>query len=59
MIDFLCQIKILVLNILKMFLNKEIVMMTKKFYLYDRFFVSNQDFTTKHIKNVKNSRFFV
>ena len=33
--------------------------MTKKIYLYDRFFVSNQNFTTEHVKIVKNSRFFV
>ena len=33
-------------------------MMTKKYYLDDRFFVSNQNFTTLHVKVVKNSRFF-
>ena len=33
-------------------------MMTKKSYLYDRFFVSNQNVTTEHVKNVQNSRFF-
>ena len=32
--------------------------MTKKIFLYDRLSVSNQNFTTKHIKTVKNSRFF-
>ena len=32
--------------------------MTKIFHLYDRFFVSNRNFTTKHAKNVQNSRFF-
>ena len=30
----------------------------KKFYLQNKFFVSNQNFTTKHVKIVKNSRFF-
>ena len=29
-----------------------------KSYLYDRFFVSNLNFTTEHVKIVKNSRFF-
>ena len=33
-------------------------MMTKKSYLYDKFFVSSQNFTTKHVKIVKNSRLF-
>ena len=28
-------------------------MMSKMFYLYDRFFESNQNFTTKHVKIVK------
>ena len=32
--------------------------MTKKSYLYDRFFVSNQNFTTDNVKIIKNSRFF-
>ena len=35
--------------------------MTKKSYLYDRFFVSNQNVTTEHVKIVKVqgfSRFF-
>ena len=32
--------------------------MTKKTYLCDRFFESNQNFTTEHVRNVKNSRFF-
>ena len=31
----------------------------KKFYLYDRLFVSNRIFTNEHINIVKNSRFFV
>ena len=34
-------------------------MMTKKFYLYDRLFVSNRNFTTKQIKFVRNSRFLL
>ena len=29
--------------------------MTKKSYLYDRFFVSNQNFTTEDVKIIKNS----
>ena len=33
-------------------------MLTKISYLYDRFFVSYQNFTTEHVKVVKNSRFF-
>ena len=32
--------------------------MTKDFYLYERFFVSNKNFTTEHRKIIKNSRFF-
>ena len=32
--------------------------MTKKVYLYDKSFVPNQNFTTEHVKIVKNSRFF-
>ena len=32
-------------------------MMTKKSDLYDRFFVSDQNFGTEHLKIVKNSRF--
>ena len=32
--------------------------MTKKSYLYDRFLVSNRNFTTDNIKIIKNSRFF-
>ena len=34
------------------------MMMTKKIYSYDRIFVSNQNFSAEHVKNVKNSRFF-
>ena len=33
-------------------------MMSKKFYLYDRFFESNQSFTTEHVKIVKIPGFF-
>ena len=33
-------------------------MMTKKFFLYGRFFVSNRNFTTEYVKIVKNSRYF-
>ena len=33
-------------------------MMTKKFYLHDRFFVSNRNLTTEHIRIIKNSSFF-
>ena len=32
--------------------------MTKKSYLYDKFFVSNQNFITDNIKIIKNSSFF-
>ena len=32
-------------------------MMTRKFCLYDRFFVSNQNFTTEHVKLPGFSRF--
>ena len=32
--------------------------MMKKSYLYDIFFVSNRNFTTEHVKIVKNSKFF-
>ena len=31
---------------------------TKKIYIKDRFFVSNQNFTTEHVKVAQNSRFF-
>ena len=40
-----------------MFLIKKIMTMTKQFCLNDRIFVSYRNFTTKHIKIVKNSRF--
>ena len=46
MTDFLCQIKILLLNMLKLFFNKIFFDGDEKFYLYDRFFVSNQNFTS-------------
>ena len=32
---------------------KKIKMMTKFFYLYDRFFESNRNFTIEHVKIVK------
>ena len=32
--------------------------MTNFFYLYDRFFESNQNFTTEHVKIVKTPGFF-
>ena len=38
------------------------LMMTKTFCLYERFFVSNRNFTTEHVKTVNipgSSRFFV
>ena len=43
------------------FLNKKFknfLMMTKKNYLYDRFFVSNLNFTTEHVKLLKFQVFF-
>ena len=39
------------------FLIKETVVITKNVYLYDRILVSNRNFTTEHLKIVKNSRF--
>ena len=42
-----------------MFFNKKFWMMTKKSYLFDRFFESIQNFTTEHVKIIKNSRVFV
>ena len=33
-------------------------MIEKKSYSYDRFFVSNQSFTTEHVKIVENYMFF-
>ena len=32
-------------------------MMTKESYLYDRFFVSNRNFTTEHAKNIQTLGF--
>ena len=32
--------------------------MTKVSYLYDRFFESNRNFTTEHVKIVKTAGFF-
>ena len=42
-----------------MFFNKKIFDDNKKIYLYDIFFVSNQNISTEHNKIVKNSRFFL
>ena len=39
------------------FYNKKNFNDDKKFYFYDRFFVSNQNFTTKHVLDVQKSRF--
>ena len=33
-------------------------MRAKKNYLYDRFVVTNRNFTAEHVKIVKNFRFF-
>ena len=41
-----------------MFLNKKILMMTKTFDLHDRFYESNRNFTTEHVKIVKIPGFF-
>ena len=41
------------------FLNKKILMMTKKVYSYDKPFVPNQNFTTEHVKNVQNYRLYM
>ena len=38
--------------------KKKIMMMTKKSYLYDNFFVSNKNFTTEHVKLLKIQGFF-
>ena len=37
---------------------KKLLMMTKKIHFYDRFFVSNQNFTTEHVKLIKFQVFF-
>ena len=33
-------------------------MMTKKSYSYDKFFVSNRNFTSEHVKILKKSELF-
>ena len=38
---------------LNVFFVKKTMMMTKFFYLYNRFLESNQNFTTEHVKIVK------
>ena len=43
---------------LNVFFDKKFFDDDKIFYLYDRFFVSNRNFTTEHVKIVKNSKFF-
>ena len=43
---------------LNMFFNEKNFDDDKNFYLYDRFFESNQNFTTEQVKIDKNSRFF-
>ena len=40
------------------FLIKKIFDDDKKYYLYDRFFVSNRNFTTENVKIFLNSWFF-
>ena len=40
------------------FLLKKFLKLTKKLYLYDRFFMSNRIFTTEHVEIVKKHRFF-
>ena len=42
-----------------MFFNKKTLMITKMFYIDDRFFESNRNFTTKHVKIVKIPGFLV
>ena len=44
---------------LNVFFNKKFFDDDKYIYLYDRIFVSNRNFTTKYVKIVKNSRFFL
>ena len=40
-------------------INKKIFDDDKNFYSYDRFFVLTWNFTTEHVKIVKNPRFFL
>jgi len=35
------------------FIIENFLTITKVFYLYDRFFVSNRNFTTEHVKIIK------
>ena len=44
---------------LNMFLIKKIYDDDKIFYLYDRFFESNRNFTTEHVKIVKIPGFYL
>ena len=43
---------------LNLFFIKKFLMMTKKSYLYDRFFVLNRNIITENVKIIKNSWFF-
>ena len=43
---------------LNVFFIKNFLMMTKKSYLYDRFFVLNRNIITENVKIIKNSWFF-
>ena len=45
-------------KLLNFFFNKNFFMMTKNIYLYDRFFVSNRNFTVEHAKIQGFTRFF-
>ena len=40
------------------FLIKKLLMITKIFHLYDRFFESNRNFSNEHVKLVKIPSFF-
>ena len=44
---------------LNVLLLKKLIDDEKTFYFFDRFFVSNQNFTTEHVKIIKNYRFFL
>ena len=52
------NLKIYCKPILNVFFNRKIFDDEIFFYLYDRFFVSNQNFTTGHVKIIKSSSFF-
>ena len=43
---------------LNKFLNKKILMMTRKSYLYDRFFILNLNLITENFKTVKIFNYF-